>query len=261
MYATGFIESSIVIVAIVALRMILSFTYKDKKIPHSKKANMKKFRELTQHDQRFRWLNIMRIFDGLTCSNSALSQIITLYVVTVFSNGFSLGVFTAIFAILSGVIGIVFAKFMRQKQYSMAIGVPAVAMIASFLAMVFECNIVTIILFKFFRVTFMDFVHSITETGKFNLSNDIKVGREFKSEFWVANERYLTIGRVTSYVLFIAMSFTVSWMPIMLFFAASLGIFAFTAIKFQSTIFRPRKSNSRARKFLPAFRLIDESKD
>lgn len=260
MYATGFIESSVVVIIIVAVRMLFSFAYKDKNIPRTKKTNLKKFRELTRRDQRFRWLNIMHFFDGLTCSSSAFSQIITLYVVTVFSDGFSLGIFTAIFAAVSGVIGIVFAKFMKQKQYSGAIGLPAIAMIASFLAMVFECNVVTIVIFKFCRVIFLDFTHSITETGGANLSNDVKIRREYKSEFWVTNEQYLVAGRVISNLLFISMAFMESWTPIMIVFAVLLGIFALTAIKFQSTVFRSQKRLSKMRRLAPAFRFAEKDK-
>lgn len=258
MYTTGFIESSIAVVIIVAARVLLSFTYKDKNLPRTKKANLKKFRELTRRDQRFRWLNIMHFFDGLSCSSSAFSQVITLHVVTVFSNGFSLGVFTAVFAVLSCVIGIVFAKFMHQKHYGITIGLSAIVMIFSFLAMVFECNVITIILFKTFRVIFLDFTHSITETGNANLSNDPKIKREHKTEYWLTNERYLVAGRVTSYLLFISMAFMTSWTPVMLVFAVALAAFAVVAIKFQSLTFRPRKAVTKTGRLLPAFRFLDK---
>lgn len=258
MSAAGFIESSAVVVVIVAARMLLSFAYRDKNIPRAKKANLKKFRTITRADQRFRWLNIMHFFDGLTCSCSAFSQIVTLYVVTVFSNGLSLGIFTAIFAAVAGAVGLVFAKFMKQKYYGGTIGLSAVATIVSFLAMVFECNFVTIIIFKLCQVVFSEFTHSVTETGGANLSNSVKIRREYKSEFWVTNERYLVAGRIISNLLFISMACTESWTPIMVAFAILLGAFALAAIKFQSTVFRVRKSSTKTHRLLPAWRFIEE---
>lgn len=261
MQVAGFVESSIVVIVIVAIRMLLSFRYKDKNLPRTKKANLKKFREITRRDQRFHRLNIMHFFDGLSCSSSAFSQVITLYVVTVFSDGFSLGVFTAVFSAVSGAIGIIFAKFLKQKHYSGAIGFSAFAMIATFLAMVAECNVITIIIFKLCRVVFIDITHSITETGSANLSNDPRIKRDYKSEFWVTNERYLVAGRVLSNILFISMAFMSSWTPVMITFAVLLGAYAFTAIRFQHSVFRRTKARvGNARQLAPAFRTIPKDK-
>ncbi len=234
----GFANGVIAVLIVVTARLGLSFMYRDQNLPRSKKTNIKKFREAVRRDQRFRWLNIMHIFDGITSSSSALSYVFTIYVMKVFSDSFSLGVATAIFSVTSGIIGVLFAKYIRHRYYTWCTGVTMSLTVASMILMIFDCNPVTIILFRFWRGASKDITHNINEHYAANLSNDEKVKRRFKTEFWVNNERYLVSGRILSGLLLISLAFMEDWTFMMLVFAALIGIWGYTSVRFQRAIRR-----------------------
>ncbi len=259
-YETSFIQSLIVVVIIVASRLILSTLYQDQNIPRSKRTNLKKFRTLVASDQRFRRLGISDFFYGLVFSSSAFSQIVTIYVIKFFSDSFTLGIFTSIFSIVAGLVGIAFAKFLKKQNYAYFINLSMFGMIAALLAMVFDCNIVTVVLFKLFHTIAKEGTAIIVDTNRANLCNDAKIKREYKPEFWVNVEQHLVVGRVLSNVLFIAMAFTESWVPIMIIFAILFGVSAFTLVRTERAIVRPRESSS-TRRLLPSFRTVSEDEN
>lgn len=113
--ATGFLESTAVVLVIIAVRILLSFIYRDINLPRTPKANLKRFRAIVKSDRRFKIMYREKFFDGLTSSSSMFSNIITIYVIRIFSNSFSLGILTAVFSIISGLLGISFAKFIPKK--------------------------------------------------------------------------------------------------------------------------------------------------
>ena len=68
-----------------------------------------------------------------------------------------------------------------------------------------------------------------------NLSNDDKVKREYKVEYWLMNENSLVISRIISNLLFILMAF-INPQLIIIIFALFLIIFAYHSIKLQKII-------------------------
>ena len=150
-YKTGFIKAFLIVLFIVIIRLILSFIFKDENIPKNKKTNMKKFLELTINDKKFKEMYLVEFLTGLTYSEGAFSYIVTIYIIKVFSDSFSLGVFTSIFSLITCLIGTMFAKVIRKEYYASVIKFSMILTIISLFLMIFRCNAVTIILFNFFQ--------------------------------------------------------------------------------------------------------------
>ncbi len=150
-YVTGFLKSLVIVFVIVILRIILSFIYKDNNVPKSNKVNMRKYFELTSNNKSIKQMYKVELLNGIVYSEAAFSYIVTIYIIKVFSDSFSLGVFTSIFSVITFIIGILFAKFINKKYYSSAIRISMVFTIMSLFLMIFRCNPVTIILFNLFQ--------------------------------------------------------------------------------------------------------------
>ncbi len=234
-YATGFLKSLIVVFIIVIIRIILSFKYKDINIPKSNKTNMKKYFELTKKDKKFKQMHIVEILNGLVYSESAFSYIVTIYIIKVFSNSFSLGVFTSLFSIITFIIGILFAKFIKKEHYAKAIKISMIFTITSLVLMIFNCNAVTIVLFNLFQTIFKKLENLIIGNNGANISNDSKIQKEYKTEYWLANETSLVIGRIISSSIFILISYTDLTMMIIIY-ALFLILFTINSIKLQKII-------------------------
>lgn len=233
--ATGFLKSLTVVFIIVVVRIILSFIYKDNNIPKSNKTNMKEYFELTNKDKRFKQMYKVEFLNGIVYSEAAFSYIVTIYIIKVFSDSLSLGLFTSIFSVITFIIGILFAKFINKKYYSSAIKISMVLTIMSLFLMIFRCNVLTIILFNLFQTISKKLKDLITGNNQANLSNYSKIAKEYKTEYWLANETSLVIGRIISSSVFILLAYINTTIMIILY-ALFLILFTINSIKLQKII-------------------------
>ena len=234
-YATSFLKSLIVVFIIILLRIALSFMYKDNNIPKSNKINMKKYFELTNKDKRFKQMYKLEFLNGIVYSEAAFSYIVTIYIIKVFLNSFSLGVFTSIFSIITCIIGILFAKFIKKEDYEVAIKISMMFTIIFLFFMILNCNPITIVLFNLFQTISKKFKNLITGNNQANLSNYKEIAKEYKTEYWLANESALVIGRIISGIIFILLS-CINLTIMIIVYALFLILFATNSIKLQKML-------------------------
>lgn len=115
---SGFMYAIYLALFIVLLQIILSFLFQDKNVPKSNKVNFKEFRKHISNHKPFKVMMASKICTGLTYSEGALSYVITIYIIRIFSQSISLGIFTSIFSMISVIVGILFIKTIRPKYYN-----------------------------------------------------------------------------------------------------------------------------------------------
>ncbi len=234
-YATGFIKSLLIVLFIIIFRIILSFIFKDKNIPEGSKINFKKYKNIVKQNENIKQVYKVNFFSGLTYSEGAFNYIVTIYIIKVFSNSISLGIFTSIFSLISCVLGVLFAKFIKQKHYSNVIKISMFFTITSLCIMIYNCNMITIILFNFFQTFSKGLMDLINVNSKSNISNMDILKKEYKVEYFLGTETALFIGRVISNSLFIIMAFTNSNVMIYIF-VLFLILLTINSIKLQEKI-------------------------
>lgn len=234
-YATNFLKALIIVSIIVVIRLILSFVFKDNNIPETNKTNIKKFLKVVQDNKNIKQMYLVEFFNGLTYSEGAFSYIVTIYIIKVFSNSFSLGVFTSIFNIITCFIGIMFAKLIKKEYYAVSIKFSMLLTIISLFILIFRCNIITIVLFNLFQTISKSLMDLINDSSLYNLCNDEKIKKEYKVEYWLINETVLVISRIISNCVFILMAYCNSQL-IIIIFALFLVMFAFNSIKLQKLL-------------------------
>ena len=101
--------------------------------------------------------------------------------------------------------------------------------------MVFNCNMITIVIFNLFQTISRSFTDLINGTSQYNLCNDNLVKGKYEVEYWLANETSLVIARVISNSIFIIMAFTNANI-IIIIFAIFLVLLAYHSIKLQNII-------------------------
>lgn len=213
----GFLNTLSIVLVIVSIKIVLSYLYKDNNIPEGKKVDMKKFYSLVKDNKKVKQMLMVKVFDGLTYSTGALSYIVTIYTIRVFSTSISLGIFTSIFEVITCLIGILFAKCIKQKHYRPVIKVSMLFTVVSLCIMIYDCNMITVVLFNLFQTFSKNLVNLINEKSQFNISNIDVLKKEYKVEYWLSNETALLIGRVISNSLFVLMAFTNSNVIIYIF--------------------------------------------
>lgn len=234
-YATGFIKSLIIVLVIVVLQIILSFIIQDKNIPKSSKTNLKQYKNIIKNHKEILQVYKTDLFQGLTYSEGALSYIITIYIIKVFSNSIKLGIFTSIFSLISCCIGLLFAKCIQQKHYKIMIKISMIFTIVSLCTMIYNCNMITIIIFNLCQTFSKGLIDLINGYSKSNISNLSTIKKEYKVEYWLGSETALVIGRVISNSLFILMAFAGADFMIYVF-VLFLVLLTINSIKLQDLI-------------------------
>lgn len=234
-YATGFIKSLSIVLIFVIFRIILSFIFKDKNLPKNSKVNLKEYKNIVKQNAKIKQVYIMRFFAGLTYSEGAFAYIVTIYIIKVFSNSISLGIFTSIFSLISAILGICFAKLIKQKHYSNIIKISMLFTIVSLCLMICRCNMITIILFNLFQTFSKGLMDLINDNSQANISNIDIIKKEYKVEYWLGTETSLFAGRIISNVLFIIMAFT-NLNIIIYIFVIFLVFLTMSSIKLQKII-------------------------
>ena len=173
-------------------------------------------------------------FSGLTYEGT-FKYIVTIYIIRIFSTSISLGVFNSIFALISCIIGILFARFINPKYYANIMKVTISITVVSLCVMIYNCTMTTIILFNLFQTISLELMNLINESSHLNISNIDSIKKDYKVEYWLGNETALFLGRVISSILFILLAFTSSNFMIYIF-VILLILFANSSIQLQKVI-------------------------
>ncbi|MGN1310330.1 MAG: MFS transporter [Clostridia bacterium] len=234
-YETGFIKSLLILMVMVVALIVLSFMIKDHNVPKKAKTDLRAYANIAKKNEVIKKSYIVQFFDGLTYSEGAFSYIVTIYIIKVFSNSVSLGIFTSIFSLITALLGILFAKCIKPKHYASIIKVSTVFTVISLCLMIYKCNMITIILFNLFKTFSRELMDLINLKNKTNTSNLSIIQKEYKVEYWFGVETALFIGRLISNSLFILMAFTGAGVMIYIF-AIFLILFARALINLQKTV-------------------------
>lgn len=204
----GFANTSFLIIIMVILQLIFSHVFKDKKMNSNKKADIPSYINHCKKDILLQQMFKDNLLVGVIYGSGGFSLIVNLYIIKIFNNNLSLGIFTSIFAIVSSLIGILFAKVIKEKSYSKCIVISTIIMIASLYIIMLKFNYITIIIFKFAYSLSRTIVELIIETTDMNISNKKDVKNKYKVEYFINYEFGLYIGRLISYTIFIIYGFT-----------------------------------------------------
>ncbi len=207
-HTSGFINTAILVLFIVILQLFLASLFQDNNLPKNNKTSFQEFRKITKKYKQFSRIMETKVCSGLTYSEGALSYVITIYIIKVFSESVSLGIFTSIFSILSVIIGLLFVKVIKPKYYNNLMIITSIITIVFLCIMLLNCNYVTIILYNLFQTISKGLTDLIIERNVSNFSNTKSLKYEFKVEYFLSIETALFIGRIISNTLFIFMAYT-----------------------------------------------------
>lgn len=231
-YSNGFVSSISIVLVIIVVSIIVSCFYKDTTLPDSSKTNMKEFYQIAKKDNRIKGIYKLYFFNGLVYSQGPFKNIIMIYIIKVFSDSFSLGIFTSIFNIIASLLGICFAKYLKEKNYSSIITITSIFTIISLCLMIYHCDMFTIVLFNLFQTISKNLTEWINSRAQSNISNIVTIQKNYKVEYWLGNEISLVIARVTGQALFISMGLNISYLWLfMIMFISFYLLYTYHSIK------------------------------
>ena len=240
-FTSGFLNSLMVVLAIVVIKIILSFQYKDNNVPTQPKTNFAEYSKIVKQNRIIRQFYKLKFYGGLTYSEGAFSSIVTIYIIKIFSNSLSLVICTYLFSIIT--IGLIFAKFMKPENYSRNIKIVTTFTVLSLFAMITNCNIYTVVIFNFCQTISKKLTELINSTNEFNLANVAEVKKEYKVEYFVGMELFLFIGRVISQSLFILIAFMENSNIMIIIFSMFLILYELNSAEFNDEIQKTKRES------------------
>ena len=168
-----------------------------------------------------------------------------IYIIKVFQESISLGIFTSVFSVISALIGVLFVKVIKPKNYNILMSVTSGITIVLLCTMLLNCNFLTIVLYNLFQTISKGLMDLINEKNTANYSNIKELKQEYKVEYYFSLETALFIGRVISNTLFIFMAFTNTniIMAIFVIFAIMMSV---SSIRLQSAMEHVQEKNKMA---------------
>ncbi len=229
---SGVVNTIIFVLFVIFIEIVLSMLITDNNIPNKNKIEMKKFTKIVREYPNLKSIINASICSGLTYSEGALSYVINIYIIKIFSESVSLGIFTSIFSAISIIIGFLFAKVIKPKYYVILLCTTLPITIILLCIMLIDCNFITLVLYNLFHTISKNLSDLIKGRNLFNFSNTELIKREYKVEYFLTIETSLFVGRVISNTLFILMAF-LSARFIMIIFVIFVILQAISVIKLQ----------------------------
>lgn len=247
-FTSGFLNAVVIVLVIVGIRIVLSFGFKDNNLPKGDKTNFAEYIKIVGKNTEIRQAYKREIYAGLTYSEGAFASIVTIYIIKIFSNSFSLGICTSIFSIVTALLAMAFAKFMKPENYSRNIKITTTFTVFSLFAMITNCNMFTVVLFNFCQTISKELTELISATNVFNLANLEEVKKEYKVEYFVYNELFLFIGRAISQSLFILMTFMENSNIMIIIFSMFLILYELNSAEFNDEIQKTKRKKLKIEK-------------
>lgn len=202
----GFEKCTIIVLILVFIKLFLTFMYSDNNIPKSDKTNLKRYFKILRKHKYILDGHMASFTNGLTYGG-AFSLLITIYIIKVFKTGFSLGILTSIFSLITALASIIFANFISRKKYKNLIMICNGLTIIALILMVVKCSPITIIIFNFVQSFAKTYSTLINTNNAVILSQRKEIKSKYKEEYYITHEIFTYIGRIVSYTTFCMLAF------------------------------------------------------
>lgn len=186
--------AAVLILIFSILKLILSFFVKNKNV-QKEKVNLKEFWKILQKDVILKKLYLVEFLKGIT-RYGVMSLIVSLLIIYHTSNDFELGSWTSLFSLFTIVAMYLFGKYYDKNKKKKVLALCTIAVLISFVGILFEINFFTIVLYNMVYYVFMNILLNITEVSLFDYSNREPFKEKFNTEYFIFREIFLNIGRI-----------------------------------------------------------------
>ena len=191
--------AAIVILMFSIIEIINSFNIKNKNIQTSD-INIKDFISKLKKDKILKKLYTIEFLKGLN-RYGVMSLVVSLLIIYNTKNEFELGWVSSLLSLCSILAMYAFAKFYKDKQKKIILSFSLIFLFVSFILVMNNINMSSIILYNVSYYIFMNVILKITEVDLFNWSNKKNYKDIYNTEFFIFRELFLNIGRILGYIL------------------------------------------------------------
>lgn len=199
-------------------KIILTFFIKNKN-KETNSIDLKEFMKIVKSDKKINKLYFIEFLKGMT-RYGVMSLVISLLVIYELKTELKLGALTSVFSILTIIAMALFAKYYNKNKENFILNICAIAILISFVLMLYSINMTTIITYNTVYYIFINILINITQKRLFDYSNKELLKDKYNTEFFILRELYLNIGREIGYIilLFVGITHNMNILKVLLLF-------------------------------------------
>lgn len=181
------------------VKIVLTFNVKNKNITDSK-TNLKEFYKIYSKDTYLQKLYLIEFFKGIN-RYGVMSLVVSLLLIYSTNSELELDSFTSIFSLITIITMYIFGKTYSKKNKKSLLFVSLIVTLISFVTILFEINMTTVLLYNVCYYSIMNILLKITEIDLFDYSNTKLYIDKYNTEYFVFREIFLNTARTLGYIL------------------------------------------------------------
>ena len=207
---TSYTATAVPIIVITIMELLISFFLKSKNRTTEKLA-LKSFFKNFLKDKTLWRLYIIEFLKGFN-RNGVMSLIASLIVIRALSNDTAIGDWSSVFAALSTIAMLAFAKYYKKSHQTIVVSVFTLTILASTILVLISPNFMSIVFYNIAYDVFLFVVDRIANTNLFDYSNSGIYKNRYNTEYFTFRELFLNAGRILGYsiLMFLALLGVVS---------------------------------------------------
>lgn len=238
--SSGFGKCTIVVLMLVILQLICSVLFKDIHLVDTNKTNLKEYRKIVVQNEIIKNMYRVCLLNGFIFTGT-FNSIAVIYIIKVVNTNFNLGVFTSIFAIISSIIGYLFAKVIPKSKYSSILKYTTLLTVLGLLLIMIKTNFITVVLFNLFQTISSSLCSLIIDNSEIDIANHKEIKDKYKVEYFIGMEKNICIGRVIGYILYIMIGLSNSILLtdfILIIFMILIILLSYYGIKLRNSVLK-----------------------
>ena len=194
----GYSTATLPIIVLTIIELLVSFFLKSKN-KTTNKLNLGKFFKIFKKDKTLQKLYLIEFFKGIN-RHGVMELVASLIIIRVLPNDTAIGDWSAVFASLSVIAMILFAKFYRRKKQNLVVVLSTIIIGISTVSIIVFPTFISIIAYNISCEVFLHLIEKISTANLFDYSTNGKYGAKYNTEYFTYRELFLNAGRVIGYL-------------------------------------------------------------
>lgn len=196
---TSYTATAVPIIVITIMELLISFFLKSKNRT-TKKLALKSFFKNFLKDKILWKLYAIEFLKGFN-RNGVMSLVASLIVIRALSNDTAIGDWSSVFAALSTIAMLIFAKYYKKSHQTVVVSVFTLIILVSTILVLISPNFMSIVFYNIAYDVFLFVVDRIANANLFDYSNSGIYKNRYNTEYFTFRELFLNAGRILGYLI------------------------------------------------------------
>lgn len=196
---TSYTATAVPIIVITIMELLISFFLKSKNRT-TKKLALKSFLKIFLKDKILWRLYAIEFLKGFN-RNGVMSLVASLIVIRALSNDTAIGDWSSVFAALSTIAMLIFAKYYKKSHQTVVVSVFTLIILVSTILVLISPNFMSIVFYNIAYDVFLFVVDRIANANLFDYSNSGIYKNRYNTEYFTFRELFLNAGRILGYLI------------------------------------------------------------